>query len=26
VPTCFAVCEANGCQFQEIAEHGKEMP
>jgi hypothetical protein len=26
VTTCFAVCEANGCQFQEIAEHGKEMP
>ena len=21
-----AVCEANGCQFQEIAEHGEEMP
>jgi hypothetical protein len=26
VPTCFAVGEAHGRQFQKIAEHGKEMP
>jgi hypothetical protein len=26
VAACLAVCEAKGCQFQEIAEHGKEVP
>jgi hypothetical protein len=26
VAACLTVGEANGCQFQEIAEHGKEVP
>jgi hypothetical protein len=26
VAACLTVCEANGSQFQEIAEHGKEVP
>jgi hypothetical protein len=26
VATCLTVCETNGSQFQEIAEHGKEVP
>jgi hypothetical protein len=26
VAACLTVCETNGSQFQEIAEHGKEVP
>jgi hypothetical protein len=26
VAACLAVCEANGCQFEEIAKHGEEVP
>jgi hypothetical protein len=26
VAACLTVCEAKGCQFQEIAEHGKKVP
>jgi hypothetical protein len=26
VAACLTVYEANGCQFEEIAEHGEEVP